>query len=187
MRVFDAKPHLYCNNVSVEPWEQGPSADVVQYRWCRCWTVVVHTLNRADFVVVGCLWCWCFNITEYWTFHRFLDSIYFLRFLLNLLTFPAFELLKLLPTIDTYSELINYPTHPPRFHIPRHFTQSLWSLPETSFLFFWLKFKVLTRQFWPEGSTRNAVGTDWQSLFHFWRTPVFECSGYVDKKIFTFS
>ena len=32
MRVFDAKPHLYCNNVSVEPWEQGPSADVVQPR-----------------------------------------------------------------------------------------------------------------------------------------------------------
>ena len=27
MRVFDAKPHLYCNNVSVEPWEQGPSAE----------------------------------------------------------------------------------------------------------------------------------------------------------------
>ena len=29
MRVFDAKPHLDSDNVSVEPWEQGPSADVV--------------------------------------------------------------------------------------------------------------------------------------------------------------
>ena len=46
--MVDAKPHLYCNNVSVEPWEQGPSADVVQRRATDTSPFFFH-----DFVVVA--------------------------------------------------------------------------------------------------------------------------------------
>ena len=71
MRVFDAKPHLYCNNVSVEPWEQGPSADVVQRRAtdtsplfvCIDDFLVVSVVVNVDFALLLplslLLWLFC--------------------------------------------------------------------------------------------------------------------------------
>ena len=109
--------------------------------------------SKQSCVSGGCLW-WSgvYNITEILNISSSIDSIYFLRFLLAH-AFPAFELLKLLPTIDTYSELINYPTAHPVFISPAKFyPKSNRSLPETSFLFFLIEIQSLvTGKFWREG------------------------------------
>ena len=100
----------------------------------------------------------------------------------------AGELFKLLPTIDTYFQKLNYPTAHPVFISPATFnlmSNRFWR--KNSFLFFDWNSKSRDQEVSKAGSTSDMPSRPaGQALFYWkvWMTHLFNCSSYVeDKKV----
>ena len=102
------------------------------------------------------------------------------------LSFLACQLLKQLPTFDTYLEYSIYPTaHPVSISPDTFYPKSNQSRQKTSFLVFHWNSKSPDRKVSKGRSTCNMPsGSAGQALLHckVWMTPLFKCSSYVENK-----
>ena len=130
--------------------------------------------------------CGVHNITEILNILSSIDSNYLLKF--HLACFSCFRTAQTTANNRHVFRVDKLPDRPPRFHIPRHFLPKVQSIfPENFISFFLAEIQSLvTKTVLKGGSTSNNMpsGRTGKALFYWkvWRTPVFECSGYVEGK-----